>query len=43
MSYHRYDVPRQPRSPLDTPTTIFGVIGLVSVTVLILMLLWCAG
>ena len=41
MSYHRYDVPRHPRSPLDTPTTIFGIIGLVSVTLLIVMLLWC--
>lgn len=43
MSYHRYDVPRRPRAPYDTPTTIFGIIGIVSVTVLIALLLWCAG
>lgn len=43
MSYHKYELPRQPKTPLDTPTTIFGVIGLVSVVVLVGMLLWCAG
>lgn len=43
MSYHRYDLPRQPRTPLDGPTTVLGVVGIVSVFALVLMLLWCAG
>ena len=43
MSYHKYDLPRQPKTPLDSPMTVFGVIGLVSVVALVLMLLWCAG
>lgn len=43
MSYHRYELPKQPKTPLDEPMTIFGVIGIASVMVLVVMLLWCAG
>ena len=41
MSYHKYELPRQPKTPLDRPMTMFGVIGLVSVVLLVGMLLWC--
>jgi len=43
VSYHKYDLPRQPKTPLDDTMTLFGIIGLVSVVALVLMLLWCAG
>lgn len=42
MSYNRYELPKQPRSPLDGPTTVFGTIGIVSVVLLVGLLLWCS-
>lgn len=43
MSYRKYELPKQPRTPLDEPMTIFGVIGIVSVVLLVGLLLWCVG
>ncbi len=43
MSYRKYELPKQPRTPLDEPMRVFGIIGIVSVMVLVVMLLWCAG
>jgi hypothetical protein len=43
MSYHKYDLPKQPKTPLDDAIVLFGTIGLVSVVLLVGMLLWCAG
>lgn len=43
MSYRKYELPKQPRPPLDGPTTVFGAIGIVSVVLLVVMLLWCAA
>lgn len=42
MSYRRYELPRQPRTPLDEPTRVLGIIGLVSVVLLVGILLWCS-
>lgn len=42
MSYHKYELPRQPKTPLDDTMTLFGIIGLVSVVLLVGMLLWCS-
>lgn len=41
MSYRRYELPRQPRTPLDDTMRVFGAIGLASVVLLVGMLLWC--
>jgi len=42
MSYRRYELPRQPRTPLDSQMTVLGAIGLVSVVLLVGILLWCS-
>ena len=42
MSYHRYDLPRQPMTPLDRPVVAAGVaLGIITLS-LVALLLMCS-
>lgn len=43
MSYHRYELPRQPRTPLDGPMTVVGAVAIALVFALVALLAWAVA
>jgi hypothetical protein len=40
MSYRKYELPKQPRTPLDGPMTAVGVVAIALTFALIALLAW---